>query len=360
LISGGHQKESWNSIIPWGENGAYLNSIQLRELFDLYYGRRFLACKWNEIKATVPVPESIRKQYFDALCKAVDTEAVKKAGFTVICDFCNGSGSVLADEFAKRFGLNLISINNILSGILPHDPEPRPHSAFQVQSLIKPLKSDAGFVYNSDMSRVSLVSDTGETLSEEFSFPLGADYLLGKAGKENLRVIGNICTSKILDDVVARHHGILEKHTIGQSNIIDYMQETNAFIGGEGSGSFTSSDWLPGFDAFYVTAIILEAMAMRKKTLAQLVGELPRYHIVKRTVNCSSMHAYNRIRAIRNHFRDTRICEIDGLRLDWKDGWVSIRASSTEQVIRLICEAKNRELAEDRALEISTLLENMN
>ncbi|MFA6716685.1 MAG: hypothetical protein WC082_01320 [Victivallales bacterium] len=360
LIGGGHQKESWNSIVPWGGNGAYLNSIQLRELFDIYYGRRFIACKWNKIRDVVPVPESIRKQYFDVLCRAVDTETIKKAGFTVICDFCNGSGSVLAKEFAERFGLNLIPINNILSGILPHDPEPRPHSAFQVQSLIKALKSDAGFVFNSDMSRVSLVSDTGETLSEEFSFPLGTNYLLGKAGEKNLRVISNICTSKILDDVVARHHGILEKHITGQSNIIDYMEETNAFISGEGSGSFTSSDWLPGFDAIYASAVILEAMAATEKTLSELVNELPRYHIVKRTVDSSSMHAYNRIRAIRSHFRDARICEIDGLRLDWKDGWVSVRASSTEQVIRLISESKDKELAEDRALEISTLLENMN
>ncbi|MCK4983686.1 MAG: hypothetical protein KAS17_12220 [Victivallaceae bacterium] len=358
LIGGGHQRESWNSIVPWGAGGAYLNSIQIRELFDIYYGRRFLTCQWDEIKKNVPVPESIQGQYFDALCKVVDSKAVAAAKFTVINDFCNGSGSALEKEFASRFGLNSIPINNILSGILPHDPEPRPHSAFQVQSLIKPLKSDVGFVFNSDMSRVSLVSDTGETLSEEYTFPLGVNYLLGKAGKDGLRVISNICTSKTLDDVVAQHNGILEKYTTGQSNIIDYMKESNAFISGEGSGSFTSSEWLPSFDAFYVSALILEAMALRQKTLSELVAELPRYHIVKKIINSSSMNAYNRIRIIKNHFKGAKICELDGLRLDWDDGWISLRASSTEQVIRLISESKDKELAEDRALKIHALLEN--
>ena len=359
LIGGGHQRESWNSIVPWGTNGAYLNNIQIRELFDIYYGRRFLTCAWHEIKKVVPVSKHIREQYLDALCKVVDTKAITSAKFTVISDFCNGSGSILGKEFAARFGLNLIPINNILSGVLPHDPEPRPHSAFQVQSLMKPLKSDAGFVFNSDMSRVSLVSNTGETLSEECTFPLGVDYLLEKAGKEGLRVVSNTCTSKTLDDVVARHSGILEKHTTGQANIIDYMKEINAFISGEGSGSFTSSDWLPGFDALYISAVILEAMAKKQKTLSELIAELPRYHIVKKTIKSSSMNAYNRIRALKNHFDDAEICEIDGLRLDWKDGWVSMRASSTEQFIRLISESSSKELAEDRALKISALMENI-
>ena len=359
LIGGGHQRESWNSIVPWGANGAYLNNIQIRELFDIYYGRRFLTCAWNKIKKVTPVSKNIQEQYFDALCKVVDTKAIAAAKFTVISDFCNGSGSILEKEFASRFGLNSIPINNILSGILPHDPEPRPHSAFQVQSLVKPLKSDVGFVFNSDMSRVSLVSDTGETLSEEYTFPLGADYLLEEAGKDGLRVISNTCTSKTLDDVVARRNGILEKHTTGQASMIDYMKESNAFISGEGSGSFTSSDWLPSFDALYVSALILEAMAKKQKTLSELIAGLPRYHIVKRTIESTSMNAYNRIRMLKNHFKDAEICEIDGLRLDWDDGWVSLRASSTEQFIRLISESKNKELAEDRALKIHALLENL-
>ena len=71
------------------------------------------------------------------------------------------------------------------------------------------------------------------------------------------------------------------------------------------------------------------------------------------------MNAYNRIRIIKNHFKDAKICEIDGLRLDWDDGWISLRASSTEQVIRLISESKDKELAEDRALKIHALLENL-
>ena len=359
LIGGGHQRESWNSVVPWGANGAYLNNIQIRELFDIYYGRRFLTCAWNGIKEVTPVSENIREQYFNALCKVIDTKAIAAAKFTVISDYCNGSGSILEEEFASRLGLNSIPINNILSGVLPHDPEPRPHSAFQVQSLVKPLKSDIGFVFNSDMSRVSLVSDTAETLSEEYTFPLGVDYLLKKSGKDGLRVVSNTCTSKTLDDVVARHNGILEKHTTGQASIIDYMKELNAFISGEGSGSFTSSDWLPCFDAFYVSALILEAMAKEQKSLSELVAGIPRYHIVKKTIKSSSMNAYNRIRILKNHFKNAEICETDGLRLDWEDGWVSLRASSTEQFIRLISESSNKELAEDRSLQIHALLENL-
>jgi phosphomannomutase len=357
LIGGGHQKESWNSIVPWNDKGAYFNSIQLRELFDIYYGRRYLSCRWDGVKKVSKVPSSIQQQYFDKLCDVTNAEIISKSGFSIVADFCNGSGSVIAREFAERFGINVVPINNILSGTLPHNPEPRPRSAFQVQSLIKPLNSDAGFVFNSDMSRVSLVSNTAETLSEELTFPIGTNYLLEKAGKSGMRVVTNTCTTKTLDDIVERHGGTVEKFITGQSNMIDYMYETNAYISGEGSGSFTCSDWLPSFDALFASAVILEAMAVKEKTLDELVSELPRYHIVKKTVKSSSMHAYNRIRNVKSHFRSARICEIDGLRLDWTDGWVSLRTSSTEQVIRLISESKDKELAEERAWKINALLE---
>lgn len=141
------------------------------------------------------MPAGLVGSYLDLLSSLVDAEKIASRRFKVIADFCNGSGSTIAEAFAKRFGVEMVPINNILSGVLPHDPEPRPRTAMQVQSLIKVLNADIGFVFNSDMSRASVVTDSGETLSEEYSFPIVADHVLQRAGK-GAGVVSNCCTTR--------------------------------------------------------------------------------------------------------------------------------------------------------------------
>jgi phosphomannomutase len=359
LIGGGHQGIGWNSILPLGRDGAYLNNIQLRELFDIYHSRRYLGCVWDKVCKLQTVPGGFAEEYLDSLCNELDVAAIKAAKLKVVADFCNGSGSVLSTGFAERLGLDMIPINNILSGILPHDPEPRPRSGFQVQSIMKPLNADAGFVFNSDMSRVAVVTNEGETLSEEYTFPLGADYLLGKSNESCARVITNICSTRTLDDVVARHGGMLEKTKVGQANVVDLMKESDALLGGEGCGGFTAGNWLRSFDGFFMMGTILEAMAIGGSSLTELAERLPRYHIVKKTIHCPSSHAYTLIRSLRDHFHDAAVNEEDGIRFDWEDGWISLRASTTEQVIRLICEWKDQDAALDKALQVRGLMERL-
>lgn len=356
LIGGGHQAMGWNAAIPLASNGSYLNYIQLQELFDIYRSHQYRQAPWDGIRALEKIPGDSIGNYLDALCKVINVKAVKKAGFTVVVDFCNGSGSVLADQLAARLGIRMVAINRIFSGVLPHEPEPRPRSASQVQSIIGPLNANAGFVFNSDLSRVSLVSDIGEALSEEYTAPLAADYVLAK--KPGMRVVTNICSSRSLDNVVARHGGELYKTRVGQAWGIDRMMELGAGIACEGSGSLATDAWIRGFDGFYVMALILEYMAVSGRKLSELAAEIPRYHIVKSTIRCQASHAYSLIRNISRELKnEANITEEDGIRLDWEDGWVSLRAASTESVIRLISEARTREIAVDREFHMRGLIE---
>ncbi len=356
LIGGGHQTMGWNAAIPLASDGSYLNYIQFQELFDIYRSHQYRQASWDGIHSLEKIPADSIDRYLDALCKVIDVKAIKKAGYTVVADFCSGSGSVLADQFAERLGIRMIAINRMFSGVLPHEPEPRPRSASQVQALIAPLNADAGFVFNSDVSRVSLVSDIGEALSEEYTAPLAADYLLAKS--PGARVVTNICSSRSLDDIAARHGAELYKTRVGQAWVIDRMAELGAKIACEGSGSLTTDKWVHGFDGFYVMALILEAMAVSGRKLSELLGEIPRYHIVKTSIRCQASHAYSLIRNVARELKETtEITEEDGIRLEWEDGWVSLRAASTEGVIRMISEARTREVAVDREFYMRGLIE---
>jgi len=353
LISAGHHPKGWNALIPLTAEGASFTKIELQELLDIYHSRRFNNRPWDQIGKECAAPDGEKEAYLDRLCEKLDTEAIAAAGFSVVADFCNGSGAQIGEEFAKRIGINMIAINKDRSGILPHDPEPRPRSALQVHSVLKPLEADIGFVFNSDMSRTSIVTSSGETLSEEYTIALVADQILSKGWK----LVTNWCTTKTLDDVAARHQTEVHKTKVGEAFIIDRMLELGAELAGDGSGSVAFGGHIPGYDNFMVMGVILEAMAKKAKTSAELAADLPRYHIVKKSIHTSSSHAYTLLHGMRDHFPDAEVNDADGLRFDWPDGWVHLRASITEPLIRMIVEWKTKEQAEDLALQVRGLLE---
>ncbi len=353
LISAGHHPKGWNALIPLTAAGASFTKIELQELFDIYHSRRFNNRPWDQIGTECPAPVGAQDAYLDCLCEKLDTKAVAAAGFSVVADFCNGSGAQIGEKFAERMSIKMIAINKDRSGILPHDPEPRPRSALQVHSVLKPLEADIGFVFNSDMSRTSIVTSSAETLSEEYTIALVADQILSKGWK----LVTNWCTTKTLDEVAARHQAEIHKTKVGEAFIIDRMLELGAELAGDGSGSVAFGGHIPGYDNFMVMGIILEAMAKKKKTSAELAAALPRYHLVKKSIRTTSSHAYTLLHAMRDLFPDADVNDADGLRFDWPDGWVHLRASITEPIIRMIVEWKTKEAAEDKALQIRGLLE---
>ena len=133
----------------------------------------------------------------------------------------------------------------------------------------------------------------------------------------------------------------------------------NAKIAGDGSGSFAHSGGVFGFDSFMTIAFILESMAKRNATSHDLAVSLPRFHIIKKKVACSSSHAYTLLRNLRDHFPSAEYSETDGFRFNWDDGWVHLRAAMTEPTIRMIVEWKDREKAEEKSEEVRGLLERL-
>ncbi len=358
LVGAGHHPADWNAIVPIGSNGAYLNSIRTQELLDIYHNRRYALRSWDRVGKLLALGEEISDEYLDLLASLVDESAIRRQKFRVVADFCNGSGSRLGPALAQRLGIEMIPINDNFSGVLPHDPEPRPRSSVQVKSIMRYLKASAGFVFDSDMSRAALVSDSGETLSEEYSFPLALLSILRRAPEDSL-IISNLCSTRTIDETVARHGCRLLKTKVGQAFAVDKMFETGALAAGDGSGSIAASNAVAGYDAFLEMILILDAMAAKNATLSELVDEMPRYHIIKKKVNCPSSHAYGLIRKLRTHFKGAVLSEEDGLRFDWPDGWIHLRAAMTEPIIRLIVEWKTKDEAEERASELRTIIERL-
>jgi phosphomannomutase len=208
------------------------------------------------------------------------------------------------------------------------------------------------------MSRLAVVTDSGETLSEELTFPLAASHLLSKHPPKQT-VITNTCTTRTLDSVASSHDAKVIKTKVGQAYIIDAMREHHAILGGDGSGSVAVAGHVNGYDGFAAMALIAEAIAVNNIPLSGLAGQLPRFNLVKKTIPCHAANAYSLLRNLRQHCRGAKVSDDDGIRFDWKDGWIHLRNSATEPLIRMIVEWNSPAEAEDRALEMRGIIDRM-
>ena len=355
-ITGGHTAMGWNALILIGSDGSYLEPLGGENVLDCFHAGDFDHQQWDHIGSHKNV-DDFAAPYFDALEALLDTKAIRKAGFTVLVDPVGGAGCPYLDAFAERFGLNLIPINGEPTGYLAREPEPRPRAALQMASIIKQLKGDVGFITCSDMSRISLVSETGEPVSEEYTLPIIANHVLSKKAGT---IITNCCTTRTVDDIAAAHKAKVVRCKVGQAYVVSSMMDEQAVLGGEGSGGVVYPEFSKAFDGFVVMGLVLEAMAQNKKTVSQLLSELPRYHIYKRKIQCGQREAYHALEVLSAQMEtrsDVEMDLTDGVRLDWKDGWVHARASRTEQLVRVIAEAKSKDVARKRTDEISRIIE---
>lgn len=359
-ISAGHNRMGGNALTLIGARGAYMDPVGGSTVLEIYHARDFLRRSWKDIGTlTVMDREQFLNEYLDALCAFLDAEAIRRAGFSVVIDAVNGSGCSYLQPFADRLGIRLIPINGEESGYLAHDPEPRPRNARQVAAMLQHVRGDIGFVCSSDMGRVSIVSETCETLSEESTFPLLAAHLLRK---KKGTVVTNCCTTRVVDDLAAQARVRLVRSPVGQAYVYSMLADENGVIGGEGNGSVIVPAFSPASDGFLIMGLVLEAMAQTGQKISQIYQALPKYQIVKRSVYGEANSCYRAMEALQSRedwSKGGMLDFTDGTRVDWADGWIHVRASRTESMIRVISESRDRAKAEGRIATVVGILEDL-
>jgi phosphomannomutase len=209
-------------------------------------------------------------------------------------------------------------------------------------SVVSAVGANAGFLVNIDVDRIGLVADGGSALSEESVFPLIADYVLGSARGP---VVSTYSTSRMVDVVARSHRRAVVQARIGEGHVVPKALAERAAIGGEGSGGVVVPRATRWFDGFLAMGLVLECMAKRECGLSELASRLPRYSMLKGAVPSSSERIYPVIEAFRRRYHDAAPNLEDGVRIDWPDAWLHVRASNTEPLLRVIVEAETEERA---------------
>ncbi len=342
-ITASHNDSNWNALKFIKADGTFLNFYEGEELLDIYHQGEFKKAAWDKLGKVTKNDVAI-DVYMDRLCKYLHTGKIRRRKLKVVIDNCNGAGGNAAKILMKKLGCRLVIINDEITGAFSHDPEPTAANMEQLSSIIKPVKADVGFMLDADVDRVAVCTEQGKPLSEEYTFALLADYILSK---KRGPVVTNFSTSRMIDDIAKKYGVKLVRTKIGQAYIIEEMLDVRGVISGEGSGSVAVGDFQYASDGFLAMGLILQMLAGKRKKISELSAELPKYYMVKKKITCSPDIIYSVIDRAKRHYKNENVDLADGVKVEWKDSWLHIRASNTEPLIRVLAESTSKEKAEE-------------
>ena len=356
IITASHNPKQWNALKLLNSNGEFLNDKEGREVISIAEKEDF---KFAEV-------DDLGKEYHDDTwtlrhiemvknLALVDTEAIEKANFTVAVDAVNSVGGIAIPELLKSLGVkNVVELNCEATGKFAHNPEPIPQNLTDISNLMKNGNADVGFVVDPDVDRLAIVMENGEMFVEEYTLVAVADYVLKHTPGST---VSNLSSSRALADVTRKYGCNYSASAVGEVNVVTLMKETGAVIGGEGNGGVIYPELHYGRDALVGVALFLTLLAKSGKSVTELKKEFPAYSIVKNKINLTpDIDVDALLEAVKQKFKNEKVTDIDGVKIDFPEGWVHLRKSNTEPIIRIYSEASTSEEAEDLAKSVMDII----
>ncbi|MBI4584395.1 MAG: phosphoglucosamine mutase [Planctomycetes bacterium] len=341
-ITGSHNDARWNALKFIGPDGALLNAVKSEELLDIYHASAFLARPLHRSSRIVEAQEVVDR-YLEHVLAALDAEAIRARGFRVAADFCNGSCYPILSRLLGELGCTLIPVNEKPSSQFAHAPSPSAANMRELAGLMGYLKADLGAAINIDGDRIAFAPADGPPLSEEYTLPLAAHSRLSRRPGP---VVTNLSTSRMIEALAERFGQTVVRTMVGEGYVMDRGLEEGAVLAGEGNGGVGPLPAAMTFDAMLTLGLVLESMALTGSSPAEIVQQLPRYHMRKGELPCSPDQVYRVLEEFRAAFAGREPDLTDGVRVEWDDGWAHVRASNTEPLLRIIIEAETEARAE--------------
>jgi len=282
----------------------------------------------------------------------VDKDAIAAKEFKVVLDSVNGAGGRVTKKLLAEFGCEVTAINDEPTGLFAHGPEPVAVNLTGLCGAVKAQVADVGFAQDPDADRLAIVDENGTYIGEEYTLALAAKYIFSRrTGK----AATNLSTSRMIDDVAGKAGGEVIRTAVGEANVAAAMFEHDCIIGGEGNGGVIDLRIGPVRDSLVGIALVLQLMAETGKTISQLTGEIGGYYMSKDKFAADQEQARQILESAKEVFAETKLDTTDGCRFDFDDGWLHLRASNTEPVIRIIVEAKDRPTAQKYIDQITAI-----
>lgn len=348
IISASHNPSEWNALKLLNSKSEFLDSEQGRRVIEISESVSFDYKKFDEVGTLSEDPHAL-EDHIDRILALpyIDAELIASKNYTIAIDPVNGTGGIAIPPLLEKLGVSTIhKINEAPNGLFAHNPEPLPEHLEDICELVIEKKCDLGIVTDPDADRLALVTDKGELFGEEYTQVAAFDLILEKNPGA---CATNLSSSRAAQDMAAKYGQECHRSAVGEINVVKKMQEVDAVIGGEGNGGVINPDLHYGRDALVGTAMILQLLAERDVSASGYRAGLPDYFMRKGKVQLAGIDGDKVLKKAENEFAERQPDTTDGVKINFEDGWVHLRKSNTEPIIRIYSEGTTPQKAEELA-----------
>lgn len=345
ILTASHNPQQWNALKLLDHTGLFLNAAQNAELAAVFE-RGAAHVAWDRLGA-VSEDGAADARHLDMLLALpwLDAGRIRARGLTAAVDAVEGAGGRIVPALLERLGVACVPLHCGCSGHFPHPPEPTPAHLAELGAAVRDRGCDLGFAVDPDVDRLVLVDAAGTVLSEELTLAVCVDFLLGV---EPGSVAVNLSTTGLIETVAARHGAAVSRTPVGEANVVATMLAEGAVIGGEGNGGVIYPALHAGRDALVGIAMVLQMLADREAGLAEVIAGYPPVAMVKDKFGQEGPFVAEEVRDALAGLGAGALDDRDGVRWAGESGWVHVRPSNTEPIVRVIAEAPTED--EARAL----------
>ena len=333
VITASHNPSEYNGLKFLQSDGTFLSPEQCEELF-----------KAVDQNVSIVQPDSLgvvsdystaNEEHIEKVLAAmcIDTDNIRKNKFKVVIDCVNGAGSFILPMLCEKLGCEVITINCNGNGDFTRTPEPLAENLNELEKKVINVGADVGFATDPDGDRLSIISNKGNAIGEEYTLVLAVKNYLNY---QKSIVATNLSTSMMLESIA--NETIRTK--IGEAHVVQKMNELNIPIGGEGNGGVILKEVHLGRDSLVAISMILSLLSSSGKSISDEISNIPQYLMIKDKILIDDKIDFDSLETI---FDCNEINKIDGIKFIWPNKWIHIRKSITEPIIRIFAEAKNQD-----------------
>ena len=352
IITASHNPMQWNALKLLRSNGEFVSGADGVRIQQWVKEANFTYAEAKKLGHYSFYENAIADHIEKILAlEWVDVDAISRANFNVAVDAVNSTGGIAIAQLLKKLGVKRSTIlNGEPTGVFAHNPEPLPEHLAEISNLIDKNSFHVGFVVDPDVDRLAIVMENGEMFGEEYSLVAIADYILQN---QKGNTVSNLSSTRALRDISEKYGVSYAAAAVGEVNVVEKMKETNAIIGGEGNGGIILPALHYGRDALVGIALFLTYMAKTKKSPVQIKSQFPSYFISKNKIELKpETNVPHILDCVAEKYKAYSVNRIDGVKVDFEDNWIHLRASNTEPIIRIYAEATNMSIAENLAKKI--------
>ena len=333
VITASHNPSEYNGLKFLQTDGTFLSPDQCEELF-----------KAVDQNVSIDTPDSLglvsdystaNEEHIDKVlaAKCIDAENIRKKKFKVVVDCVNGAGSFILPMLCEQLGCEVITMNCNGDGNFTRIPEPLAENLNELEQKVINTGADIGFATDPDGDRLSIVSNNGNAIGEEYTLVLAVKNYLNY---QKTMVVTNLSTSMMLESIANE----IIRTRIGEAHVVQKMNELNIPIGGEGNGGVILEEVHLGRDSLVAISMILSLLSSSGKSISDEISNIPQYIMIKDKIRVDDKIDFDSLETI---FDCNEINKIDGIKFIWLNKWIHIRKSNTEPIIRIFAEAKTQE-----------------